>query len=119
MRVSGRKRRILFLVSRLQEAERNFHEDVMPNIQHNAVCIRTGVPLISCFRWAIARNALPGSLFHATEEELLSRSNCVRHESFVGSYLLGTLRRSVPALRNTVAMFALRHSGPAAAGGQR
>lgn len=61
----------------------------MPNIQHNAVYIRNGAPLISCFRWAIPKNALPGSLFHATEEELLSRSNCVRHESFVGSYLLG------------------------------
>lgn len=56
--VSGNRRKILSLVSRLQEAERNFHEDVMPNIQQNAVCIRNSVPLISCFRWAIADNSL-------------------------------------------------------------
>lgn len=61
----------------------------MPNIQHHAVYTRNAVPLISCFRRAIPKNALRDSLFDATEEELLSRSNCVRHESFVGSYLLG------------------------------
>jgi hypothetical protein len=61
----------------------------MKNIEHNAVYIRNGLPLITLCHWPVAEGSLPDRLFDATEQELLSRTSCIRNQSFVGSYLLG------------------------------